>query len=125
MALALKRVKTQEDRVTDAYINEAMDQDRYKAELGYRRTQLERTAQESDFRERQRMDSYRVLQHLERFCHQVAQGLEALTFEERQQLLRLVVERITVDNGSVRIETVIPTGHVEQLRNHRREHVEP
>jgi len=46
----------------------------------------------------------RALEHLERFCRQVSQGLETLTFEERQQLLRLVVERITVDNGRIRIE---------------------
>ena len=35
----------------------------------------------------------------------------------RRQSLRLVVERITVENGRVRIETVIPTNnHRGQLR---------
>ena len=56
----------------------------------------------------------------------MAQGLEAMTFEERQQLLRLVVEGITVENGLVRVETVIPTGQdQDQLRYARRELVEP
>lgn len=50
------------------------------------------------------------MRHLEAFCHRVAQGLEALTFQERQQLIRFVVERITMQNGRVRIETVIPMG---------------
>jgi len=31
-----------------------------------------------------------------------------MTFEERQQLLRLVVERVTVEYGVARVETVIP-----------------
>ena len=77
-------------------------------------------------RQRQEKDSHRALEHLERFCNQVAKGLEAMTFEERQQLLRLVVERITVEDGRVRVETIIPTGQDDvQLRKHCRERVEP
>ena len=38
-------------------------------------------------------------------------------------MLRLVVERITVDNGRVRVETVIPTEQIN-LRNHCPEPVE-
>ena len=62
----------------------------------------------------------------ERFCNQVAKGLEAMTFEERQQLLRLVVERITVEDGRVRVETIITTGQDDvKLCKHRGELVEP
>ena len=42
---ALKRLKSQEDRLTDAYLNEAMDLKRYKSEmdkLAKRREELER-----------------------------------------------------------------------------------
>ena len=61
-------------------------------------------------RQRQEKDSRSALEHLERVCYQVAKGLEAMTFEERQELLRLVVERITVEDCRVRVETIIPTG---------------
>ncbi|HJN87272.1 MAG TPA: hypothetical protein QGI03_09025, partial [Dehalococcoidia bacterium] len=44
-------------------------------------------------------------------------------FDERQQLLRLVVEGITVDNGRVRVDTIIPTGD-SNLRNRYPELVE-
>ncbi|MEE9325389.1 MAG: hypothetical protein V3U90_07585 [Dehalococcoidia bacterium] len=121
-------MKAQEDRLTDAYLNEAMELDRYKAEmekLKGRRLQLDWAVEALNQRECQERDSRRALEHLERFCRQVSQGLETLTFEERQQLLRLVVERITVDNGRVRIETIIPTGgDGVQLRTHRPELVE-
>ncbi|MFH1140405.1 MAG: recombinase family protein, partial [Chloroflexota bacterium] len=126
-ALALKRVKVQEDRVTDAYVNEAMEIGRYKAEmekLRQRRNELERAAQELDRRERQELESRKALEHMERFCHQVSQGLDAMTFDERQQLLRLVVERITVEDGRVRIETVIPMGEEGKLRTRHPEPVE-
>ena len=36
-------------------------------------------------------------------------GIDALTFEDRQQLLRIVVERVVVSNNSVSVETVIPS----------------
>jgi len=49
------------------------------------------------------------VEHLERFCGEVVSGLDVLTFEERQKLLRLVVERTIVKDNRVRIETVIPT----------------
>ena len=35
-------------------------------------------------------------------------GLDGMTFEERQQLRRLVIERVTVDNGVTHIDTRIP-----------------
>ncbi len=52
-------------------------------------------------------------------------GLENLTFEERQQFLRLVVEGITLADGKVKVETVIPTEQDGKLRNVRGEPVEP
>jgi site-specific DNA recombinase len=117
------RVKAQEDRVTDAYINEAMDLQRYKAEmdnLKERRGRIEEMARNLRIRQEQEQDNKRALEHLERFCNKVSQGLEAMTFEERQQLLRLVVERIMVEEGKVRIETVIPTDQdSDKLRNVR------
>ena len=127
LQVALKKVKAQEDRVTDAYINEAMELERYKAEMATLRQRmeyLERCDKELDQRQRQEQDNQKTLEHLEQFCHQVVQGLDALTFEERQQLLRLVVESITVEDGRVRVETVIPT-RKDNLRNLRGELVEP
>ncbi len=113
VSLALKRTQRQEDRITDAYINEAMELDRYKQEmskLGQRREGLERALKDVDRRESQEKHSREALGQIESFCHRVAQGLDALNFEERQQLLRLVVERITLGDNTIRIETVIPTG---------------
>ncbi len=126
LALALKRAKTREDRITDAYINEAMDLVRYKTEmdrLRQHRAEIERHATRLERRQRQDQDARDALEHLSRFCHRISEGLSALTFDERQQLLRLVVEGITVDNGRVRVDTIIPTGD-SNLRNRYPEPVE-
>ncbi|MDA1128089.1 MAG: recombinase family protein [Chloroflexi bacterium] len=124
---AIKKVAQAEDRVTDAYINEIMDMDRYKAEmekLRQTRGELERASRALDQRQQQVQDSQKALEHLDKFCSQASRGLDALSFEERQQLLQLVVEGITVDDGRVRVETIIPGGD-SHLRNARGEPVEP
>jgi hypothetical protein len=47
-----------------------------------------------------------------------------MTFEERQQLLRLVIERILVQDDWVRIETIIPTTEEGKLCTHHPERSE-
>ena len=129
LAVARKRLEVQGNRVTDAYINEAMDLSRYKIEmekLRGRRENLDRFAQELDDKANRELSSRDALEHLRRFCDQVSQGLDLMIFEERQQLLRLVVERITVVEERVTVETVIPTsGDDVKLRTRRGEPVEP
>ena len=67
----------------------------------------------------------RERRQLQTFCHRVSEGLDRMSFEERQELLRLVVDRITVEDESVRIKTVIPQGDdYSQLRTRHAEPVE-
>jgi len=108
---ALKRLKAQQDRVTDAYINEAMELGEYKArmdELRERKQRLEKQLADLEHLAECQARQKDVLTRLEAFCETVARGLESLTFEERQQLLRLVVERIVVEDGKVRVDGIIP-----------------
>ncbi len=56
LALALKRIKAREDRITDAYINEAMELERYKVEmqkLRHQREELERATRRLERRAHQ------------------------------------------------------------------------
>ena len=48
-----------------------------------------------------------VLAKLETFCQTVAKGLDKLTFEEKQVLLRLLVENVVIENDKVRVDTII------------------
>ena len=127
--LALKRVAVQENRITDAYVNEVMELDRYRSEmdkLRSRRRGLEREQRDIERQSRQKADNRDALRHMAEFCSRVSEGLEALRFDERQRLLRLVVERITLADNRVRVETIIPTGgDGVKLRTRRGERVEP
>ena len=116
--VALKRVKSQQDRLTDAYLNEAIDMERYKSEMGKLRNrcgELEYILHGIDRREQQEHDTKKALEDLERFCYRISEGLDSLTFDEKQKLLRLLVERITVEDGRVSIDAVIPTSHEEGI----------
>ena len=111
LGIALKRVAAQEDWVTEAYVSEAMNLDRYKEDmdkLTSHRQELDRPQREVNQCHRQKQDTQKALALLERFCHQVSKSLTSLTLDERQPLLRLVTERIAVENGVARIDTVIP-----------------
>jgi site-specific DNA recombinase len=127
--LALKQVRIKEDRITQAYANEAMDLKRYKTEMDKLRArikELDGIARDLERRSEQERGAESALQQLQTFCHRVSEGLDRMSFEERQELLRLVVDRITVEDETVRIETVIPQGDdYSQLRTRHGEPVEP
>ena len=127
--LALRRAEGKIDKLTDAYLNDALELPDYKSKMEQLRAQragLQSATKDLDRREQQEDRSRSALDHLQRFCNQVAQGLDAMTFGERQQLLRLVVERIAVEGDKVQVETIIPTEqHDVKLCHLRGELVEP
>lgn len=127
--LALRQVRVQEDRFTQAYANEAMDLKRYKTEMDKVRARtkdLNGTSPDLRRRIEKEQGTERALEHLETICLRIGEGLDDMSFEERQDLLRLVVDNITVENGTVRIDTIIPSGGGNgQLRTRRGEPVEP
>ena len=119
LGIALKRVAAQEDQVTKAYVSEGMNLNRYKEDrdkLKSHRQEFDRPQGEVYQCQRQKQDTQKALAGLERFRHQVSKGLTSLTFDERQQLLRLVIEQLTVENGVARIDTMIPPDQ-DNLRN--------
>jgi hypothetical protein len=111
LSLALKRIRIQEDRLIDAYKNEAIDLDQLKVEMGKLRARKQETEQRQKRLEQQGREQTNLkegLAHLEAFCRRVSQGLQNLTFEEKQKLLRLVVDHVTLEGQKVCIHAVVP-----------------
>ena len=106
-----------------------MDLNRYKKEMDRLRArirELEGISRDLDRKPALEQEARSGLQYLQAFCHSVAVGLDGLSLEERQELLRLVVDRGKVENETVRIETIIPNPtDGGQLRIRRGEPVEP
>jgi len=54
----------------------------------------------------------RLLEGVEAFCASVRRSLEEPSFEVKQKVLQLVVDRIVVEESRVVIQHVVPTGAV-------------
>ena len=58
-----------------------------------------------------------MVQSIEAFCQRVQQGLAQATFEQKRQLIELLVDRVVVTGEEVEIRYVIPLSpKSEQIR---------
>jgi site-specific DNA recombinase len=100
------------DRLTDAYLRAVIPLDEYER----RRQGLERkrdalvaqAAQLAGEAERRHALSG-LARSLEAFCERVARGLGDATFEQRRELVLLLIDRVIVTDGDVEIRYVLPT----------------
>ena len=75
--LALRRAEGKIDKLTDAYLNDALELPDYKSKMEQLRAQragLQSATKDLDRREQQEDRSRSALDHLQRFCNQVARG---------------------------------------------------
>ncbi len=117
----LKALDREVGRLIDAYQAEVID----LAELKERRERIEehgrmlkRRLAEIHEKRAEREQEVRLLRGLEQFSESVAGALEDPSFETKQQVLRLVVDRIVVEDDKVVIHHVVPTGPVRLQTQH-------
>jgi len=109
---ARTRLGQQLERLTEAYLGAVIP----LAEYQRRRQDLEQKqealrAQENQLTvhvDRQKEVSALVTS-VEEFCQRVRVGLANATFEQKRQLVELLIDRVIVTNGDVEIRYVIPT----------------
>ena len=107
---ALKSLESQEGRLTDAYLSEAMDLGLYKTkmdQLAGQRHDLERLSREITDQNRWEANNRHSLDRLNEFCYGVRAGLENMSFEERQRFLRLMIEAIVVEDGCIKVDSLV------------------
>jgi site-specific DNA recombinase len=109
---AQMHLQQQLDRLTDAYLRAIIPLDEYER----RRRDLEQRAQAlagqeallRDDAERQRQLAD-LATSLEAFRKRVQQGLTQASFEQRRQLVLLLIDRVVVTDANVEIRYVLPT----------------
>jgi site-specific DNA recombinase len=117
---AIKHVRAQVERLVDAYQQGAISVDELKA----RRERLEASQQATEERlievrskQQQQRRSERLVENLAAFAATIHTGLTSLDFAGRQQLVRLLIERVVVQGEDVTIEHVVPlSGRFSGLR---------
>ena len=107
----IKRLFREESRLVDAYqvgIIELQELQGRQAKIAQRRKSL-RTHYEQQAQLRQQAAQAReVLEDLETFCRRINARLDDATFEEKQSILQLLIERIIVGEDTLEIRHVIP-----------------
>ena len=87
------------------------------------REETERLRQERDAVDERRRELQRQLSHLDKaltyqdriqeFAQRLSQGLDLMDFNQRRELLRLLVDEVVYDDHQVTIKTIIPLGSAD------------
>ncbi len=94
----------QQERLLTAYLGEIVDLtefERKRRELDQKMASLRAQHQQLEALASQRRELQQIAASLETFCSQVRTGLEAATFEQKRQLVELLVDQVVVTDEDV------------------------
>ena len=80
--------------------------------------QLRARVQEIEQQRQDRAAELRLLEGVEAFCASVRDAMVAPSFEVKQKVLQLVVQRIVVEDHRITIEHVVPSGPIRLQPEH-------
>ena len=116
--LTLEREKM---RLLDAYQDEVIE----RTELAERRErlmeqgeQLRARVQEIEQQRRDQAAELRQLEGVEALCASIRNAMVAPSFEVKQKVLQLIVQRIVVEDHCITIEHVVPSGPIRLQPEH-------
>ena len=100
------------ERLTEAYLSAVLslaEYQRRRADLEKRQQALARQEEQLSREGTQMQQIAGLEKSIEAFCRRVASGLEQATFEQKRQLVELLIDRVVVTGDQVEIRYVIPT----------------
>lgn len=83
--------------------------ERRRREIEQRQEALDEQAKQVEMQVEQTVELAGVVTSVEDFTARVRQGLAAATFEQKRQLVELLIDRVVVINEEVEIQYVVPT----------------
>jgi len=119
LARRVEEATAERRRITDLYQAGHIDMkelDRRATELDSRRRQLETQQNELKTQRHELAVDNRLRRRVTSFAQQAADGIDALDFEKRQRLLRLIVEQVRVHGWQIELRLRIPLD--EQPEDH-------
>lgn len=99
-------------RLTDAYLAEVIplaEYQRRRRELEGKLAAMQQLQQQLVSQAEQHRHLVQLTASVESFCERVRQGLQNATFEQKRQLVELLIDRVIVTDDEVEIRYVIPT----------------
>lgn len=113
-------LQQQLERLTQAYLSNVIQLEEYKR----RRAELENQVQtlivqqkQLALQAQQKLEIANLAHGIEEFCQRVKAGLSQASFEQKQKLIELLIDRVIVTGNEVEIRYVVPT-HVRGKKTH-------
>jgi site-specific DNA recombinase len=108
----LRRLSREEIRLVDAYQAGIIEleelKERREKKIAQQREALRAQYEQRAQLRRQAAQAREVLEDLEAFCGRINARLDAATFEDKQAILQLLIERVIVGEDTLEIRHVIP-----------------
>ena len=99
-------------RLTDAYLSKVIplaEYQRRRQDLEQRQAALDNQANQLRTQADRQKELAGLATHIEDFCRRVQIGLDSATFEQKRQLVELLIDRVIVTDSDVEIRYVVPT----------------
>jgi site-specific DNA recombinase len=100
------------ERLTEAYLGGVLSLEEYKRrrqDNEDRQNGLKAQLREVEANAQRQLELNGLLGNIEDFCKRIREGLAKASFEQKRQLVELLIDRVIVTNGEVEIRYVIPT----------------
>ena len=112
LAKSLKQLERQQERLLEVYLGEVIEREEFqrkRRELVDTQNALHRQLRQLESQAQKQLDVAELASGIGDFCERIQQTLPTLTFEQRRELVTLLVDRVVVDDEKVEIRYVIPT----------------
>ena len=115
------KTEEEENRILDAYRGGAINMEQLKVQIGKiqeKRNVLYQEKQELSEQRTQGISSELINKNVKDYCKAIKIRLNNIAFEEKQRILRLLVNRIILEEDRVRIKGIIPLHQNKQQECH-------
>lgn len=109
---ALAHLARQEERLLEAYLAEVIELaelERKRRDIAQKQQALDRQVRQLEAQLHKQIEINAIAPSIEAFCQRVQQGLAQATFDQKRELVELLIDRVIVDDTQVEIRYVIPT----------------
>ena len=110
---SLRQLERQQERLLEVYLGEVIEREEFerkRKELSDTQNALQRQLRQLGAQVQKQLDVVELAAGIGDFCGCIQPTLDTLTFEQRRQLVTLLIDRVIVDDEKVEIRYVIPTG---------------
>ena len=108
----LARLERQQERLLDVYLAEIIMRDEFerkRQELTRTQNGLQQQLRQLEHQAQKQIETLTLANNIQEFCQRIRPTLDHLNFEQRRQLVVLLIDRVIVDDEKVEIRYVIPT----------------